>query len=205
MDPAHAPNAKLLSALIGRAVASAEIQRYGRLTGLAQGSFDELREPKSVGPSKAVAIRAALQLTQRLLREGLAEPPQLDSPERVADPPWEEFRTEPVKQLRVLLVNTQRRLIAVHPLSQGTLDNVLVHPRDVLRPAITARAAAVILAHSHAGGDLTQSEADISVARDLIKAGQLVMIEVLEHIMLGQRTTERLTNFVSLWQLGYFL
>jgi DNA repair protein RadC len=180
------------------------MQRYGTLTILAQASLDELRELKGVGPSKAAAIRAAFLLAQRLSREAYAEPPLLDSPDRVADLLREDFRIEPVEQLRVLLVNTRRRLMAVHPLAQGTLDTLLVHPREVFRPAIAARAAAIILAHNHPSGDPTPSEADVRVTRDLIKAGQILKIEVLDHVILGQRTTERPTDFASLRQLGFF-
>jgi len=79
-----------------------------------------------------------------------------------------------------------------------------VHPREIFRPAITSRAAAVILAHNHPSGDPTPSEADIRVTRDLIKAGQLLKIEVLDHVILGQRTTDRPKDFLSLRELGYF-
>lgn len=199
-----APNSALLSALTGQPAAEALIERYGNLTNLAQASFDELREVDGVGQSKAAAIRAAFLLAQRLARESYAEAPLLDSPERVADLLREEFRPEPVEHMRVLLVNTRRRLLAVHPLSQGTLDTLLVHPREIFRRAITANAAAIILAHNHPSGDPSPSEADIRVTRELIRAGQLLKIEVLDHIILGQRTNERPTDFVSLRQLGYF-
>lgn len=199
-----APNSELLSAIAGQPVAKALCERYGTLTSLAQASFDELREVPGIGESKASAIRAAFLLAQRLSRESYAEPPLLDTPDRVADLLREEFRQEPVERMVALLVNTRRRLIAAHPLSQGTLDTLLVHPREVFHPAITRRASAVILAHNHPSGDPTPSEADIRVTRDLIRAGQLLKIEVLDHIILGQRTTDRPRDFSSLRELGYF-
>jgi DNA repair protein RadC len=89
-------------------------------------------------------------------------------------------------------------------LSQGTLDTILVHPREVFAPAIVKRASAIVLAHNHPSGDPTPSEADIKVTRDLIRAGQLLKIEVLDHIILGRRTDERPRDWVSLRELGYF-
>jgi DNA repair protein RadC len=109
-----------------------------------------------------------------------------------------------VEQFRVVLVNTRRRLISVAKISEGTLDTILIHPREVFRPAIVGSAAAVILVHNHPSGDPTPSEADIKVTRDLIRAGQLLKIEVLDHIILGNRTQERANDFVSLRELGYF-
>lgn len=204
MELEHAPNAELLSALIGPPVAAALMQRYGSLTNLAQASLHELQEVQGIGESKAASIRAAFLLAQRLSRESYADPPLLDSPDRVADLLREEFRLEPVERMRVLLVNTRRRLIAIHPISQGTLDTLLVHAREVFHPAVTRKASAVILAHNHPSGDPTPSEADIRVTRDLVRSGQILKIEVLDHVILGQRTTERPKDFVSLRELGYF-
>jgi DNA repair protein RadC len=104
----------------------------------------------------------------------------------------------------VVLLNTRRRLIRVETISQGTLDTILVHPREVFKSAIAANAAAVVLAHNHPSGDPTPSEADIKVTRDLIRAGQLLKIEVLDHVIIGRATQERPRDFVSLRELGYF-
>ena len=88
--------------------------------------------------------------------------------------------------------------------SSGTLDTLLVHPREVFKTAVVANASAVVLVHNHPSGDPTPSEADIKVTRDLIRAGQVLKIEVLDHIILGQRSVERAQDFVSLRELGYF-
>jgi DNA repair protein RadC len=103
-----------------------------------------------------------------------------------------------------LLVNTRRKIQGHVLISTGTLDTILVHPREVFRPAIIAASAAVILAHCHPSGDPTPSEADIKVTRDLIRAGQLLKIEVLDHIIMGQPSPDRQEDFVSLRTLGYF-
>lgn len=98
----------------------------------------------------------------------------------------------------VLLLNTRRRIRGHHFVSHGTLDTILVHPREVFRVAITAAAAALVLMHNHPSGDATPSEADIKVTRDLIRAGQLLKIEVLDHVIIAP------SQHISLKTLGYF-
>ncbi len=200
----HANNQELLSKLAGASVAGVLMEQYGGLTGLAHASFDELQSVKGIGQSKAAAIKSAFLLAQRLTRESYADSPILDTPERIADLLRESNRVHTVEHFQIVLLNTRRRLIRVVDLSQGTLDTLLVHPREVFRHAILANAASLALAHNHPSGDPTPSEADIKVTRDLIRAGQLLKIEVLDHVILGQRTPERPVDFVSLRSLGYF-
>ena len=116
----------------------------------------------------------------------------------------EENRAYEVENFQVVLLNTRRRLIRVDNISQGTLDTILVHPREVFKSAIAANAAAIVLVHNHPSGDPTPSEADIKVTRDLIRAGQLLKIEVLDHVILGRATQERPRDYVSLRELGCF-
>jgi len=97
----------------------------------------------------------------------------------------------------VLLLNTRRRIRGHHFVSHGTLDTILVHPREVFRVAIVAAAAAIVVMHNHPSGDPTPSEADIKVTRDLIRAGQLLKLEVVDHIVMG---AERQS---SLREMGY--
>jgi DNA repair protein RadC len=103
------------------------------------------------------------------------------------------------KECFVILLLTTRRKVKGHCcVSMGTLDTILVHPREVFRPAIIAAAAAIILMHNHPSGDPTPSEADVRVTRELIRAGQLLRLEVLDHVILG------MGRDVSLRELGYF-
>src|SRR5436190_13285127 len=82
-----------------------------------------------------------------------------------------------------LMLNTRRRVKGHHLVSIGTMDTILIHPREVFRLAIMTAAAAIVLMHNHPSGEATPSEADIKVTRDLIRAGQLLKIEVLDHVM----------------------
>jgi DNA repair protein RadC len=147
---------------------------------------------------------AGFTLAHKMAEELQRESPVLDSPENVVALLRGQNLVRDVETLQVLLLNTRRRLIRVEEISDGTLDTLLVHARDVFRAAIAANAAALVLAHNHPSGDPTPSEADIKVTRDLIRAGQLLKIEVLDHIILGRRTAERPRDHVSLRELGYF-
>ncbi len=181
------------------------LDAFGRSLGrLASASLAEMRAVPGVGNDKAIGLKAAFELARRLAQEVHAETPLLDTPERVADFLREEMRTLQVETFHLLMVNTRRRLVAAQRLSQGTLDTLLIHPREVFRPAIAANAAAVILAHNHPSGDPQPSEADIRVTRDLIRGGHLLKIEILDHVILGRRTREQPRDYSSLRELGYF-
>ena len=185
-------------------VAEQLLSRFGRLDNLARASLAEIRSVRGIGLDKAIAVKAAFTLAQRMARDMAAESPLLDTPERVADLLREDNRLYEVECFQVVLLNTRRRLMRVEKLSQGTLDTLLVHPREVFRAAIAAGAAAIVVAHNHPSGDPTPSEQDIKVTRDLIRAGQLLKIEVVDHVILGRRTAERSNDLVSLRELGYF-
>jgi DNA repair protein RadC len=185
---------------VGRAM----VQKFGSLQALGQASVHELQAIKGVGRDKAVTLVAAFTLARQMAREMRTESPTLDTPEAVADLLRAENRSFKVELFQVVLLNTRRKLIRVERISQGTLDTILVHPREVFKDAIAANAAAVVLVHNHPSGDPTPSEADIKVTRDLIRAGQLLKIEVLDHVIIGRSTPERPKDFVSLRELGYF-
>lgn len=178
---------------------------YGNsLQALARASVDDLRKVKGIGRDKAVTLIAAFELAKRMAGELHGESPLLDNPEAIANFLRDENRTHDVEYFRVLLLNTRRRLIRMEYISQGTVDTILVSPREVFKAAIAANASAIVLLHNHPSGDPTPSEADVKVTRDLIRAGQLLKIEVLDHIVLGQRTVERPKDYASLKELGYF-
>jgi DNA repair protein RadC len=103
-----------------------------------------------------------------------------------------------------LLLSTRRRLQGFALVSLGLLDTCMAHPREVYRTAILQNAAAIIIAHNHPSGDPTPSEADIKVTRDLIRAGQLLRIELLDSIIMGRPTPDQPREYVSLRELGYF-
>ncbi len=180
------------------------LTKFKALESLARASLEDLQEIRGVGRDKAVALKAAFTLARRMAHELRDEAPLLETPEQVATLLREDNRMYGVEKFQVLLLNTRRRLIRVEPIADGTLDTLLVHPREVFKCAINASAAAIILAHNHPSGDPTPSEADVRVTRDLIRAGQLLKIEVLDHIIFGRAGEGRPRDYVSLRELGYF-
>lgn len=103
-----------------------------------------------------------------------------------------------VECLVVLILNTRRKIKGHYLVSTGTMDTILVHPREVFRLAVAASASVIVIAHNHPSGDPTPSDADIHVTRDLIRAGQLLKIEVLDHVVIGAQ------KHCSLRELGHF-
>jgi DNA repair protein RadC len=185
-------------------VGSQLLKKFGTLQALARTSVDDLRSVKGIGRDKAVTLVAAFALARTMAKDLQRESPVLETPEAIVDLLREENRVRQVETFQVVLLNTRRRLIRIESISQGTLDTILVHPREVFRPAIAAGAAAIILAHNHPSGDPTPSEADIKVTRDLIRAGQLLKIEVIDHVIIGRASAERAKDYSSLRELGYF-
>jgi DNA repair protein RadC len=185
-------------------VAEKLLLQFKSLDALSRASLDELKTVKGVGQDKAIALKAAFTLARLLVRESQGESPLLDNPERIADYLREDNRAYTVEQFQAVLLNTRRKLIRVELISQGLVDTILIHPREVFRLAIAANASALVLVHNHPNGDPTPSEADIRATRDLIRAGQLLKIEVLDHIILGRRAAENGRDYVSLRELGYF-
>jgi DNA repair protein RadC len=141
-------------------------------------------------------------------------PPELlsyivDTPEKAREYWQAHVASDPrfnpdVECLVCLVLNTRRRVMGHFLVSTGTMDTILVHPREVFRGAIIAGAAALVVMHNHPSGDPTPSEADIKVTRDLIRGGQLLKIEVLDHVIVGSMPLPDSKGYVSLRELGYF-
>ena len=180
------------------------VQKFGSLGAMARASVDDLQCIRGIGRDKAVTLVAAFMLGSKMAEEIQRESPVLDNPAAIADLLREQNRLNNVETFQILLLNTRRRLIRVEQVSQGLLDTILVHAREVFKSAISARAAAVVLAHNHPSGDPSPSDADIKVTRDLIRAGQLLKIEVVDHVILGRATVDRSKDYSSLRELGHF-
>src|SRR5258708_8257132 len=185
---------------VGRQV----LQKFGTLNLLAQASVADLQKVRGIGRDKAVTLVAAFALARKMAGELQSDSRVLDNPENVVALLRANNLVKNVETLQVLLLNTRHKLIRVDEITDGTIDTLLVHPREVFKSAIASNAAAIVLAHNHPSGDPAPSDADIKVTRDLIRAGQLLKIDVLDHIIIGRATAERAKDYSSLRELGYF-
>lgn len=172
-----------------------------RRANVSKTSVSEVREWKTkIGGSEFRVLR---------LNEGPANSAKLENPESIVNylrPLLENsitFRPD-VENLIVVHLNTRCQPIGFEVVSNGTLDTLLVHPREVFKSAIVSSAANIVLCHNHPSGDPSPSEADIKVTRDLIRAGQILKIQVLDHVILGRATVEQPKGHSSLRELGYF-
>ncbi len=178
------------------------LKKFGTLDALARLPLETLAKEKGIGEIKAIQIKAAFELARRLSQSSRDKQAIISSPEDAAAVVREDMRTLDREEFGVLLLNTKNGLIKKCPVSRGSLNASIVEPREVFKDAIAASAASMILVHNHPSGDPTPSSEDISITKRLVKAGELLNISVLDHIILGHRTTGRDHDFVSLKELG---
>jgi DNA repair protein RadC len=161
---------------------------------------------------KAAARRAAFSQLGEFRVLTLREVPKfgvLNNPASVAEYYQKNIATDPrfnadVETLVCLALTTRYEILGHYIVATGTLNTLLCHPRETFRAAIVDNAAAITILHNHPSGDPRPSDADVKVTRDLIKAGRILMIEVLDHVIMGLPTPARPSGFCSLRELGYF-
>jgi len=184
-------------------VAEGLLNEFGSLTSLSQVSVDELAARRGMGRVKAQVLKAALELAHRMTEERTQSRPEIIGPESAAAVLRQRARAREEEAFWVLLLDTKNRLIRQPvEISKGLLDASLVHPREVFREAIRSSCAAVILAHNHPSGDPSPSSEDIRITKQLVGAGQVVDIHVLDHVILGRSTDGKEEDYISLCESG---
>jgi len=185
---------ELLAILMGRGVAERSvmgiaqdlISTFGNLSSISEASIIELSRIKGIGFARAVQIKACFELGERReLDIGLTEQ-DISGPEKVARVVGALIKDKAKEHFMLLLLNTRNRLIRISHISTGTVSSSLVHPREVFKEAIRHSAQSVIIAHNHPSGDTEPSDEDIRVTRRLVEAGQLLGIQVLDHVIVGK-------------------
>jgi DNA repair protein RadC len=169
------------------------LSRFGSLKGVANASVEELVQTSGIGLAKATQIKAALELGRRLEADTGQKPrPILRSPEDVVAEVRSQLKGKKKEHFLVLCLDTRNRLTNRRLVSMGSLDTSIVHPREVFKEAVSSCAASVIFAHNHPSGDPEPSKEDIELTKRLARAGEIVGIEVLDHIIICDK------SFVSL-------
>ncbi len=172
------------------------LAHFGSLEALSRAPIGELTRIKGVGEAKAVELKAAFAIAARLARTG-AEARAITTAEDVAQLLGDEMRLLDHESVRVVCLNTKHMVLAVEEISRGTLNESLFHPREAYRPALARQAHAVILVHNHPSGSVQPSKADLQVTRTMKEAGQLLQVELLDHVILGAPAAGKGKNYFS--------
>lgn len=189
--PGILTSAELLAVLLGTADALALAQglvlRWGGLTGLAQAAPAELRAA-GLAPLKALQLKAALALGQRLVEELAAagRRPAITSPAQLADLLLPEMALLEQEHLRVIALDARYHVLATEDVYRGNVSSAVVRPAEVLRLAVRVNAPAIAMAHNHPGGDPTPSAEDITVTRAIRDAGRLLGVELVDHLVVAR-------------------
>ena len=172
-------------------LATRMLVKHGSLRQLKEASLEELTSEKGVGPAKAVSIKAAIEIGRRIagdVQSRIAIRSPEDVINAVASMNMEEMRYFDREHFRVMYLDRKGGLLLMEDVSVGGLHSSIVHPREVFKTAVKKSAASMILVHNHPSGDPTPSREDIDITRRLMEAGQLMGIEVLDHVIIGENT-----------------
>lgn len=197
-------NAELLAILIRTGtvqesavhLAQRLLSQAGGLRSLVDMSLQQLTEIKGIGAAKGLQIQAGIELGRRLARSGMKETVTVRHPEDVSALLMEDMRYLQKEHFVCLFLNTKNHIIGQETLSMGSLNAAIVHPREVFRAAIKRSSASIICVHNHPSGDPTPSSEDIQLTQRLMEAGDIIGIDVLDHIVIGDR------RYVSLKEQG---
>ncbi|MGI6553442.1 MAG: RadC family protein [Bacillota bacterium] len=172
------------------------LAQAGGLRFLVETSIEELSKIKGIGLAKASQIKAAVELGRRIALDPGEMRPVIRSPEDVASLLMEKMRFLDREHFQVMTLNTKNQVLGIKTAFIGSLNSSIVHPREIFKEAIKRSAAALILVHNHPSGDPSPSPEDLDVTRRLQEAGRLLGIEILDHVIIGDR------KFYSLKQQG---
>ena len=202
--PSSLSNGDLLAILLNpglpgepvTAVAQRLLVDHGGLLGLIRLDVQELAAIRGVGPAKAAKLKAALEIATRVQALGSDARPQISSPDDVINLIGVEMGLLDHEQLRVVVLDTKHRVQGIKTIYQGSVNQAQVRIAEVFREPIRINAIAIIIVHNHPSGDPTPSAADIALTAELARAGEMLDIDLLDHLIVGQG------RHVSLRRLG---
>jgi DNA repair protein RadC len=178
------------------ALAQRLLTTCGGLAGIAQAPFTDLLAIHGVGPAKATQLKAAFELGRRWQIAAPTERLQVKSPADAANLLMLEMSQLEQEHLRTILLDSKNHVLRVHTVYVGSLNSAVVRVGELFREAVRLNCAAMIVAHNHPSGDPTPSPEDVQVTRQIVEAGKLLDITVLDHLVIGQQ------RWVSLKERG---
>jgi DNA repair protein RadC len=167
------------------AAASRLLAHFDGLAGLGRTTFAELCAQRGLSEAKACQLLAALELGRQFVSLAPEERMVTNSPQDAANLVLAEMAVLDQEHLRVLLLNTRNEVLSIQEIYVGNVNSAVVRPSEVLRPAVRDNAPCVIVVHNHHLGDPTPSPEDVSVTRELVAAGKLLGVELLDHLVIG--------------------
>ncbi len=202
--PTYLSNAELIAILLRTgttsenviALATRLLAQYGGLEGRAKASFRELSNQHGMGEAKTSQLKAALELGKRLMATGDEQRVTIHPPQDVANMLMAEMAFLDQEHLRVLLLNTKNQVLGISEVYKGNVNSSVIRAGEVFQEAVRSNCPSVIVVHNHPSGDPTPSQEDVQVTRQLVEAGRLLDIELLDHVVIGRQ------DFVSLKEKG---
>jgi DNA repair protein RadC len=171
------------------------LRACGSLTNLARCTPPEIAgKARGIGLAKAVQLAAGFELGRRFARGGDLRP-KLETPAEVFQVFGQDFAALRTESLRVALLDTKLRLIHSEEIALGSINECVAHPREIFRPALVHSAYAVVVMHNHPSGDVTPSEPDRLLTKELAKAAQVLQIKLVDHLIIGTADGGRMPYF----------
>jgi DNA repair protein RadC len=167
-------------------------RRFGDLRRLSRASLQELQQVPGIGRVKAIELKAALELGMRLARHQSTGRPKITCARDVFEMLKYEFKEYETEQFKSVLLNTKNEVLRTVTVSTGSITETLAAPGDVFREAVRDAAAAIIVCHNHPSGNPEPSQADLRLTQQLVKAGEILGVSLLDHVVFGDM------KFVSL-------
>lgn len=199
LDAGHqaASNLELVATLLGDPdLALQVLARFPTLRDLVNASAIELQSITGIGPRRAAVLKAAIELGHRTVTDRPEERPQVRSPGDAAGILIPQMSHLEQEELRVMLLDARNRVISVVTIYKGSVNTAMVRIAEVLRPAVRLNCPSIIVAHNHPSADASPSPEDVALTKELIQAGTLLDVEVLDHLIIGGK------DFVSMKEQG---
>jgi len=184
---------ELLALIIARGVSGKSVMniaqevlsKFGNIKGVGEATIEQLCEIRGIGPAKAAQILACFEIGKRSNLEPDQKKYDITNPKAVVQAIGASIKNKAKEHFKLIILDSRNKILTITDISLGTLNANLVHPREIFKDAVTHNAASVVLVHNHPSGDPEPSEDDIKITKQLVEAGKIMGIEVVDHLIIG--------------------